>query len=135
MELGVVFDLRGPEGFHALSATALEEVLAEGDRMVIATGGSIVDAPDTFERLRATCRTVWLRAEPEEHFRRVVEQGDRRPMRDRPRALEELREILARRERDYARCDQVVDTTGRDVESVVSEIAAALEEDLRPSAE
>jgi XRE family aerobic/anaerobic benzoate catabolism transcriptional regulator len=101
-------------------------VLAEGERVVIAAGGSIVDARATFERLRSTCRTVWLRATPEEHFRRVVEQGDRRPMQARPRAMEELRALLARRAPDYARCDELVDTSGRSVAAIAADLAARL---------
>ena len=127
MEVAEIFELRGPEGFHELEAEALEQVLAEGDRAVIAPGGSIVDAPENFERLRATCTTVWLRAEPEEHFRRVVAQGDDRPMQGRPQAMDELREILARREPAYARCAERVDTSGMAPEGVVEEVVARLE--------
>lgn len=129
MEVGEVFELRGADGFHELEAEALEGVLAEGDRMVIATGGSIVDAPRNFARLRDTCRTVWLRADPADHFERVVAQGDRRPMRDRPRAREELREILARREPSYALCDAAVDTSEQDVDEVVQSVLALFDEE------
>ena len=124
MQVGEVFELRGAEGFHALEAEALEHVLAEGHRLVIATGGSIVDAPRTFARLRETCRTVWLRADPDQHFDRVVAQGDQRPMQDRPRAREELRELLARREPQYALCDQAVDTSDLEVDGVVARVLA-----------
>lgn len=124
MSLAEVFELHGAEHFHRLEAETLEEVLAEGDRVVLAVGGSIVDVPRTFERLRHTCRTVWLRAEPEEHFQRVFASGDRRPMRDRPRAMEELRELLASREPLYSRCEVSVDTSKRSPEQVCAEIAA-----------
>ena len=129
MDLAEVFDLRGPDGFHLMEAEALEEVLAEGERVVIATGGSIVDAPENFERLRRTCRTVWLTAEPEDHYQRVVEQGDQRPMRDRPRAMEELREILLRRELAYSQCDEQVDTSGRKLDAVVDEVRGLVDGD------
>jgi XRE family aerobic/anaerobic benzoate catabolism transcriptional regulator len=120
LTLGEIFDLHGGEVFHRLEAEALEAVLGEGERLVIATGGSIVASPATFQRLRETCRTVWLRAAPEEHYRRVVDQGDRRPMKGNPRAMEELREILARREVLYGRCDEAIDTTERSPEEVIT---------------
>lgn len=122
MDLANLFALHGEELFHRLEAEALEAVLAEGDHVVIAAGGSIVAAPATFERLLRTCRTVWLHAAPEEHMRRVREQGDRRPMQDRPRAMDELRAILAAREPLYARCELAVDTTGRSVDDVAAEV-------------
>jgi XRE family aerobic/anaerobic benzoate catabolism transcriptional regulator len=90
LTLGEIFDLHGEEHFHRLEAEALERVLSEGDRVVIATGGSIVESPGTFARLRETCRTVWLKAQAKHHMERVVAQGDRRPMQNHPRAMAEL---------------------------------------------
>lgn len=127
LSLAEVFSLHGPEGFHRYEAGALEEVLSEGERLVLATGGSIVDSEPSFQRLRETCRTVWLRARPEEHFRRVVEQGDRRPMRGNPGALEELRRILDERAPRYATCELAVETSGRSPEEVADEVLRGLD--------
>lgn len=124
MTLAELFDLRGASTYRRLEREALEAVLAEGGRQVIAAGGSIVQDEDTFARLREACRTVWLRATPEEHLTRVVAQGDPRPMAGRPRAMDELREILADREPSYARCDATVETSGRDARAVTAEVAA-----------
>src|SRR5262245_43465055 len=125
--LGEIFSLHGEERFRRLEREALEQVLAEGERTVIATGGSIVASEATFARLRETCRTVWLRADPSDHYRRVLEQGDRRPMANRPRAMAELRSILAEREPAYARCGIEVGTSGRSVDEVVGLVLEALE--------
>jgi len=125
--LGELFDLHGAEAFRRYEGEALERVLAQGNRWVLATGGSLVTSPATFERLRATCRTVWLRAEPEEHFARVLAQGDRRPMHARPRAMQELRAILERRAPLYARCELAVSTSARTPEEVARAVLAALQ--------
>jgi XRE family aerobic/anaerobic benzoate catabolism transcriptional regulator len=124
--LAELFDLRGPDAYQRFEAEALERVLAEGERMVLATGGSLVTRARTFARLRATCRTVWLVAEPEEHFARVLAQGDRRPMQARPRAMEELRALLAERAPLYAQCELELATSGRAPEEVVRALLAAL---------
>ena len=129
MPLGEIFDLHGQEAFHRLEGEALERVLGEGERLVLAAGGSIVDAPDNYQRLRATCRTVWLQAEPEEHFARVLGQGDRRPMADRPRAMEELRSLLAARSPAYGRCDLSVATSGLDPSEVARGLVRSLAQD------
>ena len=126
--LGEIFSLSGEERFHALEREALEDVLREGERVVIAAGGSIVASPETFARLRETCRTVWLRAEPEDHYQRVLDQGDRRPMTNHPRAMAELRSILARREPLYAQCEIEVLTSGKGVDEVASEVRGRLDE-------
>ncbi|MDP6540207.1 MAG: shikimate kinase [Planctomycetota bacterium] len=126
LTLAEIFDLHGERRFRELEAEALEEVLGRGERMVLATGGSIVASPRAFGRLLATCHTVWLRARPQEHFQRVLDQGDRRPMRHRPRAMEELCALLAAREPLYGRCDHEVDTSDRTVEEVTDEVRSRI---------
>ena len=119
LSLAAIFELHGPSWYRKVQAEALESVLAEGQNLVLATGGSIVADPATFARLRSTCHTVWLRARPEDHLERVAAQGDLRPMRGRPRALEELKSLLEDREAAYARCELALDTSGRGVEELV----------------
>jgi XRE family aerobic/anaerobic benzoate catabolism transcriptional regulator len=126
LSLAEIFDLHGAAAFRRYEADALERVLARGERLVIATGGSLVTRPATFERLRRTCRTVWLKAEPAEHFQRVLEQGDRRPMQERPRAMAELEAILAEREPLYAQCELALDTSGRAPDDLARASAARL---------
>ena len=123
LSLATVFELHGTLGFRRLEAETLEKVLAEGERFVLATGGSIVTSPATFARLRQTCHTVWLHAAPETHYERVVAQGDRRPMAGRPRALDELKAILAERGPLYARCEVSLDTEAVDVETAAEQLA------------
>ena len=124
LSLGEVFDLHGVAGFRRLEREALEAVLSKGGSLVLATGGSLVRAPDTFTRLRQTCRTVWLRAQPEEHYQRVAAQGDVRPMRGRPAAMAELKSLLSEREADYARCEITIDTSNRSIAEIVAMLGA-----------
>ena len=53
---------------------------------------------------------VWLKATPEEHWNRVLGQGDRRPMADNPDAMDELRALWTARERLYAEAVLTIDT-------------------------
>jgi len=124
MELSDIFAMHGQEGFRRLEREALQRLVRDGTPAVIATGGGIVAEPATFEFLLDTCVTVWLRASPEEHMRRVVEQGDTRPMRDSKRAMDDLRAILASREALYAKADATVDTSGRTPDETLAELLA-----------
>lgn len=126
LTLAEIFHLHGEEGFHRFEAEALERVLAEGERWVLATGGSIVAHAGNFERLRRSCRTVWLRAAPRDHYERVLAQGDRRPMENRPRAMAELESLLAVRAPLYGRCDLVVETSGRTVAQTAADLVSKL---------
>ena len=124
MPVGDIFSLSGQAAFRRYERRSLERVIERHDRAVIATGGGIVAEPATLEILLDACHTVWLRATPEEHMRRVVAQGDRRPMAGNDEAMEDLRHILENRSALYAKADLVLDSTGRIADDVTDEIFA-----------
>jgi XRE family aerobic/anaerobic benzoate catabolism transcriptional regulator len=122
------FELFGQETFRRNERSALEAVLERHARFVLATGGGLVTEPPTFELLASSCRTVWVKTTPEEHMRRVIEQGDFRPMADNDQAMEDLILILASRQPLYAKADLILDTTGKDVAASLTELLALLAE-------
>jgi XRE family transcriptional regulator, aerobic/anaerobic benzoate catabolism transcriptional regulator len=93
---------------------------------VIATGGGLVSEPATFELVLTHCYTVWLRASPDEHMRRVVAQGDMRPMAGSPEAMDDLKRILAGREAFYAKADLAFDTGSRALAEAYLELRASV---------
>jgi len=121
-----IFLLHGQAGFRRYERRALERTLEKNERCVIATGGSLVSEPATYDLLLATCLTVWLKAAPEEHMARVAAQGDYRPMAGNREAMDDLRRILAGREALYAQADITVDTAGKTVEQSLSELVRAV---------
>lgn len=123
MTLSTIFEIHGERYYRAVEREVLRKLLDRDKPMVVATGGSIVTDPETWGMLRTRARTVWLKATAEEHWRRVVAQGDVRPMRDRPRAMNELRQLLDAREPLYLESDTVIDTAGRSLHSVVDEVS------------
>jgi XRE family aerobic/anaerobic benzoate catabolism transcriptional regulator len=122
--LGEVFSLYGQEAFRRFERKALARVLQQTPRAVIATGGSLVNDPDTYNLLLDHCTCVWLKATPEEHMQRVMAQGDMRPFKGSPAALEEIRRLLADRGRLYSRADAILDTSGRTVRQNLAELRA-----------
>jgi XRE family aerobic/anaerobic benzoate catabolism transcriptional regulator len=126
VSLATIFDFYGQAGFRRMERRCLDRVIAEHPRFVLATGGSIVSEPSTFERLLATCWTVWLKAAPAEHMERVVAQGDMRPMAGNRESMADLQRILAGREPLYRRADAEVDTSGRPAAEALDELAAAV---------
>ena len=119
VSLSAIFDLYGQSGFRRLERRCLDQVIARYPRFVLATGGSLVSEPATFERLLTTCYTVWLRAAPEDHMQRVIAQGDMRPMADNRESMSDLKRILEVREPLYRKADLTIDTsTGRPEKSV-----------------
>jgi XRE family aerobic/anaerobic benzoate catabolism transcriptional regulator len=126
LSLSEIFSLHGEEYYRRLERETLEAVLSEGKAMVLATGGGLVTSAETFALLRQSAITIWLRAAPEDHWNRVVRQGDRRPMTDHPQAMADLRALLAAREPLYAAADHSIPTSGRSIDNIVAAVHKTL---------
>ena len=121
-QLGEVFAMYGQDAFRRFERRALERVLAEHPQAVIATGGGLVTDPGTYELVLERCRCIWLKAAADEHMSRVIAQGDMRPFKGRSAALDEIRKLLADRERLYGRANAVVDTSGKTVRQSLADL-------------
>ena len=125
--LSEIFDMFGQETFRRAEREALDDILRQHKSFVVATSGSIVTEPGTLELLLASCFTVWVRAEPEEHMKRVMAQGDMRPMAHSARAMEDLISILRSREPLYAKAEITLSTSGRTPEQNLTELLRLIE--------
>ncbi len=126
MSLATLFELHGNGYYRALEREVLVRTLAEAPRAVMAAGGGVVTDEETYALLRARTTTVWLRATADDHWRRVVAQGDARPMANRANAMSELRTLLDARAPLYAMAHVVVETASLTVRETVDAVAAAL---------
>ena len=120
--LSEIFEMFGQETFRRAEREALIEVLRQHEHFVVATSGSIVAEPATLELLLSSCLTVWVRAEPQEHMKRVLAQGDLRPIANSTRAMEDLVSILKSRESLYAKAEITLTTTGKTPEQNLTEL-------------
>lgn len=111
--VGEIQGLYGQAAYRRYERRALEEAIQIYPEAVIATPGGIVSDPATFNLLLAHCTTVWLKAQPEDHMRRVAEQGDMRPMDASHEAMNDLRSILAGRAAFYAKAEWQIDTSAQ----------------------
>ncbi len=126
LSLSEIFTLYGEEYYRRMESLCLEELLESQAHAVVALSGGVVHNPDAFERIQGSCRTVWLKARPDDYMKRVLEQGDYRPVANREDAMAELKTLVAKREPLYTRADFVVDTSARTSDEVVSAIAEQL---------
>jgi XRE family aerobic/anaerobic benzoate catabolism transcriptional regulator len=133
--LSEIFDMFGQETFRRAEREALEEILHRHRHFVMATSGSIVTDPGTMELLLSSCFTVWVRAEPKDHMRRVIEQGDMRPMANSARAMEDLVAILKSREPLYAKAEADLFTTGKTPEQNLSDLMRVIPAVTTPTRE
>jgi XRE family aerobic/anaerobic benzoate catabolism transcriptional regulator len=134
MELSEIFAVHGQAMFRSLERQCLETIVARFERVVIATGGSLVTEPATYDALLSTCFVVWLSAAPDEHMGRVLAQGDLRPMADGPQAMDDLKAILESRTPLYAQADATVNTGGKSEAQAFAALLAAIPRAREPAA-
>lgn len=111
--VGEIQALYGQNAYRRYERRALEEAIQIHQDAVIAIPGGLVSDPATFNLLLAHCTTVWLFADPEDHMKRVVDQGDTRPMGNSREAMSELKSILAERAAFYSKAELKVDTSAQ----------------------
>jgi XRE family aerobic/anaerobic benzoate catabolism transcriptional regulator len=127
LALAEIWELHGEAYYRKLEREGLAKILAGRPRAVLATGGGIVVEPATWDQLRRSTLTVWLRARPEVHWDRVIAQGDHRPMANDPLAMARLQSLLAEREAQYQTAQYTVDTSDCDVAEVVARVEAIVQ--------
>jgi XRE family aerobic/anaerobic benzoate catabolism transcriptional regulator len=126
MPLGELFSLHGEDFYRRLERDTLADLLGSRQSMVLAVGGGLVTAPDTYALLLRQAMTVWLKARVDDYWTRVVRQGDRRPIDQHPQAREALRQLVQRRDPLYARADATVDTSLLTIAQAVDRVERAV---------
>ncbi|MFC7516454.1 helix-turn-helix transcriptional regulator [Herbaspirillum sp. GCM10030257] len=123
-----IFWLYGQAGYRRLERRCLERVIATYPQVVLATGGGIVAAASTYELLLHSFYNIWLKAEPEEHFARVMAQHDARiasPQLQKE-AMENIHYALEARGELYDLAHAKINTSGKTVEQTAKELARLL---------
>lgn len=128
ISLHEIINFYGQSGYRNLERRCLERIVATYPDVVLATGGGIVAEPPTYEILLSSFFTVWLHADPEVHFRRVMGQHDIRIAKPTlyREAMDNIHRTLEARDHLYRMADFVVDTTSLSVEEVVLRVAAQI---------
>jgi len=122
MKTAELFSLGGQKAYRRLEYQAVRQVIERRETVVLETGGSLVSEQRTYNDVLSSFYTVWIKASPEEHMNRVMEQGDFRPMQDSAEAMSDLRRILAERESSYSAANYILDTSGRSVDDCLREL-------------
>jgi XRE family aerobic/anaerobic benzoate catabolism transcriptional regulator len=129
MPLAQIFSLHGEGYYRRLEYQVLKKILRNPKPLVLATGGSLVTDPRTWSLVKQSCTTVWLKANPEVYWNRLLRQGDTRPMKNNPSAMTELRALLAAREPLYGQADHIIDTSRLSLSEVMEAAIQALGRD------
>jgi XRE family aerobic/anaerobic benzoate catabolism transcriptional regulator len=123
--------LYGQNAYRRYERRALEESIQIYPEAVIATPGGLVADPATFNQLLAHCTTVWLQASPEDHMKRVIAQGDMRPMAASREAMEDLRGILSGRAAFYSKAEYRLDTSAQPLDETFEALRRLVRDALK----
>ncbi|VVE12491.1 Shikimate kinase [Pandoraea iniqua] len=126
--IGEVITLYGQAAMRRIERQCIERIIAEHEHVVLATGGGIVSEAATYERVLRTFRTVWMKARPEVHFQRVMQQNDARIATEalRKEALDHIHRMLDAREALYRLADVTVDTSDLSQDDVLTTLTRQL---------
>lgn len=129
--IGEVITLYGQTGMRRLERRCIERIIETYPRVVVATGGGIVAEAATYELLLRTFLTVWLKAQPDVHFERVMAQNDARiATRTLHReALEHIHRMLDAREPLYRLANFTVDTSNLTVKQALRQVVENIQPD------
>ncbi|HEX4208920.1 MAG TPA: shikimate kinase, partial [Candidatus Binataceae bacterium] len=122
--LAEIFEFGGQAAYRRYELRALEASVSAKRGIVLAAGGGLVAEAAALERLLDACYTVWLQASPQEHWDRVLNQGDdrvRAGTRD-SEALADMQRILAQRVSLYGMADAQLNTSGRAIPETFKEL-------------
>src|SRR5437764_2161970 len=125
--VATLFEVYGQGTFRRYERECLQRIVAGHESAVIATAGGLVADDETFAQLLEQTHVIWLQASPADHMRRVMEQGDFRPMAHNRDAMNDLVAILDARAADYGRAHARLDTAGKDVEVCLGELVKIAE--------
>jgi shikimate kinase len=127
----VIFDIEGESGFRAREEKVIERLTAMQD-IVLATGGGAVLSPANRERLQQQGHVIYLRATPEDLWRRTRRDRNR-PLLQTTNPLAKLKELHTQRDPLYSEvADLVVDTGAQSVGALtahIQQLLAGLEQD------
>lgn len=133
VRIPVIFDIEGEAGFRSREAQMVAELTAL-DEVVLATGGGAVLAPENRHLLASRGTVVYLRAQPADLYERV-RQDKNRPLLATGDPRARLEELYTKRDPLYREvADLVVETGRQDVQALVRELLAKLEERWKQSA-
>lgn len=125
VKIPVIFDIEGESGFRAREEKVIERLTALRN-IVLATGGGAVLSAATRTRLKQHGCIIYLRAAPEDLWRRTRRDRNR-PLLQTANPLARLKELHAQRDPLYSEvADLVVDTGAQSVGNLTTHIQQLL---------
>lgn len=125
MKINDIFKLFGEEHFRKIETVVLGMEL-KGKGIVVSTGGGAVVSEMNRKLMRKAGIVVNLTATPEQILERLAEDNER-PLLKKEKNIQKIRKMMLERKSYYEESDIQIDTTGKNVDDVISEIIRRIE--------
>lgn len=123
-----IFRQDGEIAFRELEIEVIKEVSKEKN-LVIACGGGVVLNKINIDRLKQESIIVYLAASPGAILKRVLSDGETRPLLNVSDKAAEIRELIRFRKPFYERAADIkIDTSKQDVDSIVGQMIIKIRE-------
>ncbi len=124
-----IFERRGEDYFRDRES----EVVASLEKytpgsLVVAAGGGALNREANRKMLKKHGLLILLTADPQTIIKRASLSPGKRPLLETADPEARIKTMLEERKQAYSACDTSIDTTGRDIESIVDEIIKYLED-------
>jgi len=119
----------GEEAFREIEKTVTRVIAARDGQVIACGGGTILDA-DNLSSLKHNSRLVLLTAKPEIILKRVMAEGDVRPLLNGGDKLQRIRSLLEARNLAYIQAAELIlDTSRMTPEEVAEKILESMREE------
>ncbi len=116
-----IFAREGEQTFRVMESSQLEQMLSAGGVCVLATGGGAVISPQNRSLMRSRGVIINLKVTSDQVMARL-KGGSDRPLLTGKDAAQRANALMDEREQFYADADIRIDTDGKSVEDVATEI-------------
>ncbi|MEN6460618.1 MAG: shikimate kinase [Syntrophomonas sp.] len=126
MSIAEMFKIYGEKRFRS-EEELMAGKLGQLSDLVIATGGGVVLKESNIISLRKNGILIRLNAAPEDIFERVNRKKGVRPLLKKDLNVDNIKKMLADREKFYSCADLVINTSGKELNDIVDEISEILQ--------
>jgi shikimate kinase len=124
-----IFDEGGEEAFREIERAITREIAARDGQVIACGGGTVLDA-DNLSSLKDNSILVLLTADPEIILKRVMAEGDVRPLLNGGDKLQRIKSLLEARNSAYVQAAELIlDTSGMTPKQVAEKILESIQED------
>lgn len=125
MSIAEIFKRYGEVRFRSEESLMAIKVGKQQD-VVIATGGGAVLKNENIDSLRENGILICLDASPEDIFSRVNRKKGTRPLLNKNVSVQDIEKLLQEREASYACADIRVNTSNKDLDTIINEIMQSI---------